>query len=90
MLLGSPEMLRLRRAPVTEHELRTWVEEGQPEGSLEKGEREMIYSIFQFGDTLVREIMVPRIDVLALDLQTALDEAVRRALAVGSFARAGV
>jgi CBS domain containing-hemolysin-like protein len=76
-LLGSPEMLRLRRAPVTEHELRTWVEEGQPEGSLEKGEREMIYSIFQFGDTLVREIMVPRIDVLALDLQTVLDEAVR-------------
>jgi putative hemolysin len=76
MLLGSPEMLRLRLAPVTEHELRTWVEEGQPEGSLEKGEREMIYSIFQFGDTLVREIMVPRIDVLALDLQTVLDEAV--------------
>jgi putative hemolysin len=77
LLLGSPEMLRQRLAPVTEHELKTWVEEGQPEGSLEKGEREMIYSIFQFGDTLVREIMVPRIDVLSFDLQTPLDDMVR-------------
>ena len=60
---------------VTEDELKTWVEVGQPEGGLEKDERRMIYSIFQFGDTLSREIMVPRIDVLALDVTTPLENA---------------
>jgi putative hemolysin len=62
-------------ASMTEEDLRNWVEVGQPEGSLEKGEREMIYSIFQFGDTLAKDIMVPRIDVLALDINTTLGEA---------------
>jgi CBS domain containing-hemolysin-like protein len=76
-LLGTKEALHRRLAPVTEHELRTWVEDGQAEGSLEKDEREMIYSIFQFSDTRVREIMVPRIDMTAFDLQTPLDEAVQ-------------
>ena len=60
---------------VTEDELRNWVEAGQTEGSLEKGEREMIYSIFQFRDTLAREIMIPRIDVQALEINTTLAEA---------------
>jgi putative hemolysin len=75
-LLGTPAMLQNRLAPVTETELKSWVEEEQPEGSLEQGERRMIYSIFQFGDTLAREIMVPRIDVLALEVNTAIDEAI--------------
>jgi putative hemolysin len=61
---------------VTEDELRSWVEEEPDEGGLEQGERRMIYSIFQFGDTLVREIMVPRIDVLALDAETSLLDAI--------------
>ncbi len=60
---------------MTEEDLRNWVEVGQPEGSLEKGEREMIYSIFQFGDTLAKDIMVPRIEVLALDVTATLGEA---------------
>jgi len=76
LLLGSPEMLEHRLSPVTEDELKTWVEEGQAEGSLEQGERAMIYSIFHFGDTLAREIMVPRIDILSLDVNTPLDEAI--------------
>lgn len=62
-------------ASMTEEDLKNWVEVGQPEGSLEKGEREMIYSIFQFGDTLAKEIMVPRIEVLALDINATLGEA---------------
>ncbi len=37
----------------------------------------MIYSIFQFGDTLCREIMVPRIDMLALDVNSSLPEAIQ-------------
>ncbi len=66
-----------RSLPATiEDELKTWVEVGQPEGTLEQEERQMIYSIFQFSDTLCREIMVPRIDVVALEASTPLKEAV--------------
>jgi len=75
MALLGPNANRVTMASMTEEDLKNWVEVGQPEGSLEKGEREMIYSIFQFGDTLAREIMVPRIDVLALDIQATLGEA---------------
>ena len=76
-LLGSPAMLEQRLSPVTEYELRNWVDKGEGEGSLEKGERQMIYSIFHFGDKLCREIMVPRIDMLALEINTSLEEAVQ-------------
>jgi CBS domain containing-hemolysin-like protein len=81
-ILG-PNADQVTLASMTEEDLKNWVEVGQPEGSLEKGEREMIYSIFQFGDTLVKDIMVPRIDVLAMDITTRLGEA--RA----TFTRAG-
>jgi CBS domain containing-hemolysin-like protein len=77
LLLGSPDMLGHRLNPVTEDELKSWVEEGgESVGSLEQGERRMIYSIFHFGDTLAREIMVPRIDILSLDVTTPFDEAI--------------
>ncbi|MBE0695459.1 MAG: HlyC/CorC family transporter [Anaerolineaceae bacterium] len=75
-LLGSPALLEQRLSPVTEDELKSWVEEGQPEGSLEQGERRMIYSIFHFGDTLAREIMIPRIDILALEVSTPMEDAI--------------
>jgi putative hemolysin len=61
---------------VTEDELRTLVEVGQQEGLLEQGERQMIFSIFRLGNTLAREIMVPRIDILALDVNTPVNEAI--------------
>ncbi len=77
MMMGllGPNANKMRMASMTEEDLKNWVEVGQPEGSLEKGEREMIYSIFQFGDTLAKEIMIPRIEVLALDINTTLGEA---------------
>jgi len=62
---------------VTDDELKTWVEAGQSKGALEEGERKMIYSIFHLSDTLCREIMVPRIDMLALEVETPLEEAIR-------------
>ncbi len=74
-LWGYPEALRGSGRGVTEEDLKTWVEVGQPQGSLEKGERQMIFSIIHFGETLAREIMVPRIDILALDVNTPLADA---------------
>lgn len=60
---------------VTEDELKLMVEAGQQEGVLEQDEGKMIFSIFQLGDTLTREIMVPRIEMLAIDIHTPLPEA---------------
>jgi len=60
---------------VTDESLRDWVENEQPESTLEKGEREMIYSIFRFSETMSKEIMVPRMDVLALEVNTTISDA---------------
>lgn len=76
VMLGSPPYLK-QAGGISDDELRNWVEAGQSEGSLEAGERKMIYSIFQFSDTLCREIMVPRMDVSALDVETPLNEAMQ-------------
>ena len=53
---------------VTEEELKSMVDAGHEGGVLEGDERQMIYSIFELGDTLVREIMLPRIYINALDV----------------------
>lgn len=81
-LLGSSQTLQRQLGSVTEDELKEWVETDQPEGGLEQGERKMIYSIFQFSDTLCREIMVPRIDMFSLDVNTSLPDAIQ---AVGRY-----
>ncbi len=74
-LMGQTESSLGQITAPTDDELKTWVQQGQTDGALEKEERQMIYSIFQFGDTLAREIMVPRIDIRALDVDTTVDEA---------------
>jgi putative hemolysin len=50
------------------------LESQEAEGGLEEGEREMITSIMDFGETLVREIMVPRIDIVAFEASLPLPE----------------
>lgn len=76
----SPKM---PREELLEAELKSLVTEGQQEGVLEQDEQEMIISIFQFRNTLAREVMVPRIDMLALDVNTSLTEAVDALLESG-------
>ncbi|MCW5877481.1 MAG: CBS domain-containing protein [Anaerolineales bacterium] len=74
---------------ITEDELRLFVDESEREGVLEQEERRMIVSIFEFADTLVREIMLPRIDIFALDVNTTIDEA-RSALIETGYSRVPV
>lgn len=64
-----------RQALVTEDEIKTLVSAGEQSGLIEQDERDMIYSIFRLGDTLTREVMVPRIDIVALELSTPWEEA---------------
>jgi putative hemolysin len=68
---------------VTEEEIMTLVDAGQEEGVIEAEEKAMIYSIFQFGETAAREVMVPRIDVVALDIDTPLDQALQAVVEAG-------
>jgi len=70
-------------AAITEDDLKSMVDAGQAEGVLEQDERKMIYSIFKLGDTLAREIMVPRIDMNTLDIATPLPEAVEAVIRAG-------
>ncbi len=68
---------------VTEEEIRTLVDAGEEEGVLEEEEKEMIYSIFDLGDTMTREVMVPRIDVVALDVSRPFLEALETIMQAG-------
>ncbi|MBN1312300.1 MAG: HlyC/CorC family transporter [Anaerolineae bacterium] len=61
---------------VTEEEIMTLVDVGEEGGAIEQEEKEMIYSIFRLDETLAREIMLPRIDIVALDINTPLDQAI--------------
>ncbi len=71
---------------VTEEELRLLVTVGEEEGVLEEEETDMIHSIFEFADTTVREVMIPRIDMVTLDSDATVTEAVDVALQ-GGFSR---
>jgi putative hemolysin len=60
---------------ITEEEIKTMVDAGEETGIIEEEEKEMIYSIFEFGETLTREVMVPRIDIVAVESKTPLQQA---------------
>ncbi len=60
---------------VTEEEIKTMVDAGEEGGVLEEDEKDMIYSIFEIGDTSAREVMVSRVDIVALKADTPLLEA---------------
>jgi CBS domain containing-hemolysin-like protein len=63
----------LKQGPfVSEQEIRAMAEAGSEEGSIEREETELIHSIFEFGDTIVREVMVPRPDIVAIESDKAL------------------
>ena len=65
----------LRVGPfVSERDIRSMAEVGHEEGSIEEDEKELIHSIFEFGDTIVREVMVPRPDVVGVEDTETLRE----------------
>jgi len=74
---------------VTEEEIKTIVDAGEEGGAIEVEEKEMIFSIFELGETLVREVMVPRIDICAFE-ETQTQEEVTDALLEAGHSRAPV
>jgi len=71
---------------LTLEELQRYLDVREDAGMLEAGEREMIEEILEFGDTMVKEVMVPRIDVKAVSINDDYDD-VRRIVAETGHSR---
>jgi len=73
-----------RQGPFSsEVELRELVDMASTSGVVDETERKMIHSVFELGDTLVREVMVPRPDVVWVERDVAVDKVLRLALRSG-------
>jgi CBS domain containing-hemolysin-like protein len=68
---------------VTEEDLRTMADVAADEESIESEERRLIHSIFEFGDTVVREVMLPRPDMIAIEADATVEEGIERAIEGG-------
>ncbi len=60
---------------VTEEEIMTLVNAGHSGGTIEDEEKDMIYSVLQLGESTARELMTPRIDIIALDVKNTVMDA---------------
>jgi CBS domain containing-hemolysin-like protein len=73
-----------RQGPFSsEVELRELVDMASTSGVVDEGERQMIHSVFELGDTVAREVMVPRPDVVWTERDTPIDKVLRLALKSG-------
>ena len=59
---------------MTEAELRTYVEVSHEDGVIESEEREMIYNVFDFSDAQAKDIMIPRINMVTVDINDSYSE----------------
>ena len=73
----------LLRANLSEEELKQVIDAGSLSGAIDKTEHELIKSILQFSDITAKEIMVPRPDIVALDISMSRDALLRRVIEEG-------
>jgi len=75
---------RTQESPfVTEDEVRYLVSEGAAKGIFDKAEEELVHNVFEFADTIVREIMVPRTLIQGLDADTPPGDILKAASEIG-------
>lgn len=65
-------------AVLTSENMRSMVARTSGQSGIEQDQRQMITSIFSFGETTVREVMTPRPDIVSIDIRTSLPETVRQ------------
>lgn len=63
-------------ASITEDELRTIVDVSHEEGVIESDEHELINNVFEFGDSLAKDVMIPRIDMVCVASDSSYDEVI--------------
>jgi len=74
----------LKKGPyTTEEDIRTMADVAADEQVIEREERRLIHSIFEFGDTVVREVMVPRPDMVGVETDSTVDSALEKAITAG-------
>jgi putative hemolysin len=73
----------IRPSYVTDSELKAMADVAHEENVIEGEERAFIHSVIDFGDTVVREVMVPRPDMVAVEADTTVTVALEAALAAG-------
>ncbi len=74
----------LKKGPyTTEEDIRTMADVAADEEVIEREERRLIHSIFEFGDTVVREVMVPRPDMIGVEADGTVDAALEKAITAG-------
>lgn len=59
---------------MTENELRTYVDVSHEDGVIEQEEKQMIYNVFDFGDTQAKDIMIPRVEMVSVDVNASYHE----------------
>ncbi|MBI5188312.1 MAG: HlyC/CorC family transporter, partial [Nitrospirae bacterium] len=62
---------------VTEEEIKTMIKIGEEEGTLEEEEKEMLHKVFEFGDKMVSEAMVPRTEIVAITEDSTITDALK-------------
>ncbi len=73
----NPEQKENDQDDLSDKELEIFLEEGAKEGVFETEDKEMIESILEFGDTRVKEIMTPRVDMIYIDIYFTLDNIIK-------------
>jgi CBS domain containing-hemolysin-like protein len=68
---------------VTEEEIRQMADVAADEDAIERDERRLIHSIFEFGDMVVREAMTPRTDMVAIDADASIEDGITAAIEAG-------
>ena len=59
---------------VTEEEIKMMIDEGEEKGTIEKGEKQLLNNVFQFNDIIASEIMTPRTDMYAIDINEDINK----------------
>ncbi len=62
------------RVMMTETELKTYVDVSHEDGVIEQEEKKLIYNVFEFGDSVAKDIMIPRIDMTTIDVNASYEE----------------
>lgn len=63
-----------KRSIMTESELKTYVDVSHEDGVIEQEEKKWIYNVFDFSDSVAKDIMIPRIDMTTIDVEASYEE----------------
>lgn len=72
--LGMLHIDQSSRTTMTETELKTYVDVSHEDGVIEQEEKKLIYNVFEFGDSVAKDIMIPRIDMTTIDVNATYGE----------------